>query len=334
MPFPLDARRLPAAPAAGRGLLPSSLASLAVHAAILLVAAVGLRSCAGSGQRGEADTRWRTVGLVTRTSDSPSEATETPAAPATETAAAPTPELSSAELTASNEPPVALPAAPGHDLPKTLGPGSAAPTFGSPASAELSPTGPVGSAPASPPGLARGETSFLGVKDKGQSFVYLIDTSGSMGNGGKLAVAKAELMASLEALDIEQKFQVIFYNEQPHALRLPGTRPADFYDASSLNRTLARREIAVVQADMGTRHLPALLAAIALKPDVIFFLTDAADVTAPDLEAARRANAGRSRIHCIEFGSGPKLGRESPLERVAASNGGVYQYRNVDRLRR
>ena len=328
--------------------------SFGVHAVILIAAAsTGLRGCTGTGQRGEAETGLRTIGIITQTDDATSGGTESgeadaPGTEATEVAVTPavsttSAALSSANLSQPDEPPVDLPDVPGGDLPRALGDSSAVPRFGpagSGGSPEMSAGGPVASGPAAsaggggPAGLARGETSFLGIRDKGQSFAYVIDASGSMGSHDALAVAKAELMASLEALDVEQSFQVIFYNEQPHPIRLPGTRPAAFYTASNINRTLARREIAAVQADMGTRHLPALQAALSTKPDVIFLLSDAGDLSAPDIEAIRRANAGRTRIHCVEFGRGPKLGRESPLERLAEANGGVYQYRDVERFRR
>jgi hypothetical protein len=120
------------------------------------------------------------------------------------------------------------------------GPGVAAPSFTAPSSGSPGPS--TGGAPSAgggdgsqdgAAGLARGETGFFGIRDKGESFVYVLDASGSMETNHAIQAAKAELMASLARLHNGQKFQVIFYNERPIPLRLPGRAPAKLYDATS-----------------------------------------------------------------------------------------------------
>lgn len=293
----------------------------------------------GFGRRGEADGDSRVTGLLTQLDGSPE--TDAPPGPVSVSTSSettlPTSDLPSSDLPSQDEPPVDLPDA-GGDLPPVDGPGVGVPNF-SPPSSSAPPTpagGGTSDGPVPAGGLARGETSFLDIRDSGETFVYVIDVSGSMSDDDAINIAKDELKASLEPLHNGQQFQVIFYNEKPIPLRLPGRAPQQLYDATSLNKTLARQQISAVQADLGTKHLPALRLALGIQPDVIFFLTDADEpaLTAKDLDEVRKANTGGTRIHAVEFGKGAKLDASPSLERLARQNHGAYQYRDVTRFRR
>jgi Ca-activated chloride channel family protein len=292
----------------------------------------------GFGRRGEAASDSRVTGLLTQL-DGSSE-TDAPPGPINVSASETTLETSdlpSSDLPSQDEPPVDLASLPGAELPAVEGPGVGVPNFSPPSSApSTSGGGGTSNGPAPASGLARGETSFLGIRDSGETFVYVIDVSGSMSDEGAINVAKAELMSSLASLHGGQQFQVIFYNEKPIPLRLPGRAPQQLYDATDLNKTLARQVIAAVQADLGTKHMPALKLALEIQPDVLFFLTDADEpaLTAKDLDEIRRANAGGTRVHAVEFGKGGKLNASPSLERLAQQNHGAYQYRDVMRFRR
>jgi len=177
-----------------------------------------------------------------------------------------------------------------------------------------------------------GETSFFNIRDKGQSFAYVLDASGSM-YGAPLRAAKAELRASLHGLSTKQRFQVIFYNEVVHEMTLPRQPNKTTYPATSINKNRAGAYIDGIVADGGTDHLPALKRALAQSPEVLFFLTDAdSRLSAADLNDIRRQyNKGRTRIHCIEFGKGPRL-QNAPdnfLQKLARQNRGKYRYRDV-----
>ena len=66
----------------------------------------------------------------------------------------------------------------------------------------------------------------------------------------------------------------------------------------------------------GTDHMTALRAALAMQPEVIFFLTDADFLDRADADAIRR-EAGKTRILAVEFGIGsvgPRVGA-APLAR-------------------
>jgi hypothetical protein len=65
-----------------------------------------------------------------------------------------------------------------------------------------------------------------------------------------------------------------------------------------------------------------------MAPEVIFFLTDADQMTDREAELLIEA-AGRIRIQAIEFGIGPDTGLSVPLRTLANATGGSYRYINV-----
>jgi len=178
-------------------------------------------------------------------------------------------------------------------------------------------------------------TAFLGVRDQATRVVYAIDCSASMANDNAIRSAKAALVASLQSLTESQQFQIIFYNQTPNLMRLRNNSTADMAFATEVNKTLARQHIAGVEPDLGTDHLPALKMALRLGPEVIFFLTDADEpqLSAGELQELHRLNAGRTRIHTIEFGRGAELGETvNFLKKLATQNGGTYRYHDVRRI--
>jgi Ca-activated chloride channel family protein len=175
--------------------------------------------------------------------------------------------------------------------------------------------------------------AFMGARDNGTRVVFVIDCSASMQNHNAMRSAKAALVASLQSLVDTQQFQVLFYNQQTHLLRLRGTETKLLF-ATELHKTLARQQISGIQPDLGTDHLPALKLALRLQPEVLFFLTDADEpqLSAGELQDLQRLNAGRTRIHTIEFGTGGELNVDNFLKKLARQNDGTYRYYDVKRL--
>ena len=220
-------------------------------------------------------------------------------------------------------PAVAKPTAP------TIGPG--APAAGGMAGAAGLTAGP---APSRSVTKGRTRTGVFGVTGEGYKFVYVFDRSGSMGGSGQssLAAAKLELLASIDRLEPQHQFQIIFYNDQPAVLDIIGRGRLVF--ATDQNKALARKFIAGITADGSTDHEDPLLLALRLQPDVIFFLTDADEpsLTPAQLEKVRRLNGGITSVNTIEFGIGPNLRTDNFLVQLARENGGQHVY--VDMLRR
>jgi hypothetical protein len=179
------------------------------------------------------------------------------------------------------------------------------------------------------------ETEVFGVTGRGSKFVYVFDRSASMASfsGRPLAGAKRELIASLQSLESVHQFQVIFYNDKPELMTLvAGQRPGLVF-ADERGKQLAANYIGGIYAYGGTQHMPALRLALQMKPDVIFFLTDAdpPELTRNDLDAIGRLNRG-TVINAIEFGTAPQPPRHNFLKQVAQENDGQYGYVNIMRL--
>jgi len=182
-------------------------------------------------------------------------------------------------------------------------------------------------------GGGRGGTSFFEISAKGSRFVYVVDHSGSMATYNQLPAAKAELWASLQSLDSAQQFQIIFYDDDLREFRLASSKPSLVW-ANEINKGIARQFLAEVQPDGGTDHLRALEAALRLRPDHIFLLTDADEpqMTAAQRQKIKQQNAGKSRIHCVEFGKGGDLGAPTFLKQLATENGGTYRYCDITKF--
>lgn len=193
-----------------------------------------------------------------------------------------------------------------------------------------------------PTGLGRGhdydvETGVFGVKGRGSKFVYVFDRSASMSGfeGRPLASAKRELIASLESLGSVHQFQIIFYNQKPHLMSFAANQQPTLQFANDEGKKLADNFIRGVVADGGTNHIEALKLALAMHPDVIFFLTDADEprLTNRELAQIRQQNRGAT-ISTVEYGAGPRTSSTSFLQDLAEQNGGQHRYIDVTQLPR
>lgn len=335
--------------------LPSWLLSVVVHGLLYVLLMAFIRPLA---PRGAGEGEFRTVGITTRAAaaeptESPEGADQSDSSPATSTTA--NPETSAAVAPrevvepppVDDQPPIPL------DIPRrpTTETGSNAPDMASPASTagvgvrEL--TRPRGSASTrKSTGVSAGGSGqagpasvsfFGGGGQPGTRFAFVLDASASMYENNSIQVAKTELQASLLQVEEEQEFQVIFYNEDLHPMPTTGQR-SSMFRGTEANRNRAAQHIRSVQPSGGTRHKEALLEALRLKPDVIFFLTDAGEpwMTAADLGDIRKRNSGRCRICVVEFGKGSPLSNTDSYwtKRLARENDGTYSYHDVNQFRR
>lgn len=173
-------------------------------------------------------------------------------------------------------------------------------------------------------------TAFFGVKEQAKSYAYVIDCSGSMSVNDALGAAKRELLASLARLSDQSQFGVVFYNEKPSVLTTAEGKRA-LMPANGGNKERVRSLFSRVHALGGTDHLLALHEAIALKSEVIFFLTDGDFLERSDVDMIVR-EAGKTRIQVIEFGIGADPGGSGPLKRLAQLSGGTYRYIDASKL--
>jgi hypothetical protein len=176
---------------------------------------------------------------------------------------------------------------------------------------------------------SQSRTTFWNVEATGSSFVFVIDRSASMSHRGALDLAKLQLYQSLDQLNEKSTFQVVFYNTEAFLLPLAQGK---LINASTLLRSQARKEIERIAPEGGTNHVKPLYIAFGLRPEVIYYLTDADMLSEDDASELTRINRQApvpATIFAIEFGSGPNLSNNKPLRRLAADNDGTYSYVNV-----
>jgi hypothetical protein len=174
----------------------------------------------------------------------------------------------------------------------------------------------------------------FGVVGEGNKFVYVFDRSLSMGEDDRIGFARRELIASLRSLESTHLFQIIFYNQEPHVFQPSGGRGRLNFGTDE-NKTAAAKFVRSITPAGATHHEKALMMAINMRPDVIFFLTDAGDgLTGSQLARIRLKNRGRASINAIQFDQGPYDGSANFSERLAHQNGGSFSYVDVSKLRR
>lgn len=226
-------------------------------------------------------------------------------------------------------------------LPTRSTPATSLPTLPGPSTADLGlPTGTsagsggVGAGGGVGGGIGSGVgpgTEFFGMRDRGGSYTYVIDRSGSMTVRHSLEVAKRELLVSLAQVPTEATFAIVFYSSDAtvftDAKGNPGMMPA-----SPANKLRVQDLLTTIPPYGGTDHMKALRAALALRPEVLFFLTDADSMNHQEV-ADILAFSGKTRIHAVEFGQTGGIGGSTPLRTLAQSTGGSYRYLDVNTFR-
>ncbi|WP_193367471.1 marine proteobacterial sortase target protein [Pelagibius marinus] len=133
--------------------------------------------------------------------------------------------------------------------------------------------------------------------------IFVIDTSGSM-HGASIDQAKAAVIAALKRLNPQDRFNVIQFNNETHAL-FPRAAAA-----SVGNVAQAWHYVSALEADGGTEMRPALELALAEQPEdghlrQVVFLTDAAVSNEAELFAQVAERLGDSRLFTVGIGSAP-----------------------------
>ncbi|MEM7454602.1 MAG: VWA domain-containing protein [Planctomycetota bacterium] len=161
----------------------------------------------------------------------------------------------------------------------------------------------------------------------GRKFVFVLDRSNSMGAGGLgvLFRAESELENAVSQLESNHSFQIVAYNNKTTTLSDRRLLPAD-----EQNKSNVPAFIRSLVAFGSTDHESGLIAALTFRPDVVILLTDGGlpELHAGHLDTIKRM-AGRTQIHCIQFGSGQLQSSDNFMHKLAAENDGSYRYINV-----
>lgn len=197
-------------------------------------------------------------------------------------------------------PPAAAPALPGRPfapaVPRTLPPELVALLRKPGANPSPAPPREPDVRPAGATGVKAGATPAMhGALKPGQTVVYVLDCSGSMGAASKFDAARAALAATLRAQPATVRVQVVVYDDGAHTLLASdGTAPP----ATDANVRALVAKLAALDARGKSNHAVAVRAALAFRPDVIVLLTDADDLTAAAL-APVLATAAKSVAVCV-----------------------------------
>lgn len=143
-----------------------------------------------------------------------------------------------------------------------------------------------------------------------RELVFVIDTSGSMA-GESIRQARAALQRGLNTLTANDRFNIVQFNNQTHALFMQ----SEIANGNNLAR--ARRYVDRLQADGGTEMAPAL--AMALQTPVsqseapldlvrqVVFITDGAVGNEAALFGQIRQQLGDQRLFTVGIGSAPNM---------------------------
>jgi len=178
--------------------------------------------------------------------------------------------------------------------------------------------------------------TFMGLRGSGSNFVYVLDRSASMEEfqGAPIRFAKSELLKSIASLGERNQFQIVFYNESPGSLS-NGSAAGRLLAANELNKEKATRFVKAIKPSGGTEHIPGLKMGLSFAPDVLFFLTDAAEPSLSEaqlIEIQTRAERSLTTIHTVQFNHGPAPNDGSWIRELAERNRGTYRYIDISGL--
>jgi hypothetical protein len=163
------------------------------------------------------------------------------------------------------------------------------------------------------------DTPLHGKLKPGKSIVYVLDRSSSMGADGLLKKASAAIKASLCQLPADCRFQIVAYNGG--VLRLA----SELLPATDENRSRAERWLNDLMAEGSSNHRVGIQEALWLRPDGIFFLTDADDLDEREVKAISSLMRDPVYLTATVFGGGRQM-QESPLERLTKETGGGVRF--------
>jgi hypothetical protein len=170
-------------------------------------------------------------------------------------------------------------------------------------------------------GIIAGEKGmgFFGSKAKGNSVVFVVDMSGSM-EGIRFIRAQQELVRAIHQLHVTQKFYVVFFNKQAVPLFFP--RPTrGMVAATPAMKRSATRWIVERHPSAGTEPEEALVLALGMKPEVIYFLTDG-EFPERCREVCKEKNTYGAVIHTIALQSREGI---PLLEAIAQDHHGTFK---------
>ncbi len=119
----------------------------------------------------------------------------------------------------------------------------------------------------------RSKAKFFGIKSYGKRFVFVIDCSGSM-KGSRWRRAVEELRYAVNGLERDQEFLVLLYNTRTKVMFDSDLQSAALSVATSDNKRRMFNWLKKQLPAGSTFPGPAVYAALRLRPDAVFLLSD------------------------------------------------------------
>lgn len=164
---------------------------------------------------------------------------------------------------------------------------------------------------------------FFGIRSEGNSFVYIIDCSGSMWAGNRFDRAKSEVIRSVNSLVEQQEFFVYFFDDNEYGMYYPNGSNGELVPATSANKQKLADWVRQFQTPSGgTDPSSAIVATLRMDPEVVFLLTDGG-FSESVVDLTKQSNTNRTRINTVSFVT--KEG-EPLLRKIAEQNRGKYLF--------
>ncbi len=184
-------------------------------------------------------------------------------------------------------------------------------------------------------------TNFFGAGGNATDIVFVVDASGSLLDTFPFVIM--ELKKTVSGLSEKQKFSIIFF-QGDRAVEVtvprPGLKPATADTKARVIEWIEPRNNNI-QPMGGTNPLPGVQAALRLRPQLMYLLSDnitggGTGATIYEIEQERlineikRANTGNTKINTIQFLYPDPLsnipGKKGTLEQISEMTGGVYSF--------
>lgn len=157
--------------------------------------------------------------------------------------------------------------------------------------------------------------------------VFVVDTSGSMAEEGKMEKARAALLYGIRILRPQDRFNVISFAGEEHLME------SGLIAADDQGRQRGEAFVKTLRPVGGTNINQSLLASLRQfkdgdRPKILIFMTDGlptVDETNVSKIVDNVRKAGRPGVRLFTFGVGYDV-NTSLLDRIAADNGGVADY--------
>jgi hypothetical protein len=170
--------------------------------------------------------------------------------------------------------------------------------------------------------LAENETSFFGIRGTAKKFCFIVDNSKSM-SGVRFRTAVAELLYSVEKLQADQVFYVVFFSDGAYPLFFPNIAP-EMIPATAENKAKFREWLRFVELGPATLGSAAMKIGLDLEPEIMFLLGDGDFQDNTVREVLERANA-KTRIHTIGLDIQTRSRADAGFAAIARAFYGTYR---------